>query len=281
MNTNSKSVGDNGLSNSLSNLMSSKSSGSSSANKISSTFGDAMSSVNVNDANSTGSSFSEYLSSITWQTWLIVILLLALLGINVFAYLAKATTDFSSIFDTYFRPILSFFGFGVLETTKQTVSNSATGTKAGVDLVANTTTGAIDIIQDTVKNPNSASTSSASASSASSNTMNTNTKPTAAKATTSQKNSMPVQQQIQEAGGAYEWNQNALDSALNDAAQTQEPQPDESLSSVQSSSGKAGWCYIGVDRGTRTCSQIGVNDQCLSGDIFPSQEICVNPNLRP
>jgi hypothetical protein len=277
MNTNSKSVGDNGLSNSLSNLMSSKSSGSNSANKISSTFGDAMSSVNITDGNSSSSSVSDYFSSITWQTWVIVILLLALLGINVFAYLAKATTDFSSIFETYFRPILSFFGFGVLETTKQTVSNSATGTKAGVDLVANTTTGAIDIIEDTVRNPNLASASA----SASANTMNTNTKPTAAKATTSQKNSMPVQQQIQEAGGAYEWNQNALDSALNDAAQTQEPQPDESLSSVQSSSGKAGWCYIGVDRGTRTCSQIGVNDQCLSGDIFPSQEICVNPNLRP
>jgi hypothetical protein len=271
MNTNSKSVGDNGLSNSLSNLMSSKSSGFSSANKISSTFGDAMSSVNVNDATSTGSSVSDYFSSITWQTWLIVILLLALLGINVFAYLAKATTDFSSIFEQYFRPILSFFGFGVLETTKQTVTTSATGTKAGVDLVANTTTGAIDIIEDTVKNPNSASSSV--------NTMNT--KPTAAKATTSQKNSMPVQQQIQESGGAYEWNQNALDAALNDAAQTQEPEPDESLSSVQSSSGKAGWCYIGVDRGTRTCSKIGVNDQCLSGDIFPSQDICVNPNLRP
>lgn len=276
MNTNSKSVGDNGLSNSLSNLMSSKSSGSNSANKISSTFGDAMNSVNITDGNSSSSSVSDYFSSITWQTWVIVILLLALLGINVFAYLAKATTDFSSIFETYFRPILSFFGFGVLETTKQTVSNSATGTKAGVDLVANTTTGAIDIIEDTVRNPNLASASASSA-----NTMNTNTKPTAAKATTSQQNSMPVQQQIQEAGGAYEWNQNALDSALNDAAQTQEPQPDESLSSVQSSSGKAGWCYIGVDRGTRTCSKIGVNDQCLSGDIFPSQDICVNPNLRP
>lgn len=275
MNTNSKSVGDNGLSNSLSNLMSSKSSGSNSANKISSTFGDAMNSVNITDGNSSSSSVSDYFSSITWQTWVIVILLLALLGINVFAYLAKATTDFSSIFETYFRPILSFFGFGVLETTKQTVSNSATGTKAGVDLVANTTTGAIDIIEDTVRNPNLASSASAS----SANTMNT--KPTAAKATTSQQNSMPVQQQIQEAGGAYEWNQNALDSALNDAAQTQEPQPDESLSSVQSSSGKAGWCYIGVDRGTRTCSKIGVNDQCLSGDIFPSQDICVNPNLRP
>ena len=44
--------------------------------------------------------------------------------------------------------------------------------------------------------------------------------------------------------------------------------------------GKAGWCYIGEDRGFRSCSQVGVNDKCMSGDIFPSQEICINPNLR-
>jgi hypothetical protein len=268
MNTNTKSVGNNDLSSSLSKLMSSKTSDTSSQNKISSSFGDAN-----NEIASSSSSISEYFSNITWQTWVIVILVLALLGINIFAYLAKATTDFSSIFETYFRPIISFFGFGILETTKQTVSTSATGTKAGVDLVANTTTGVIDTIEDVAKNSNSTTTK----------TNTTTNKPSANKATSAQKNSMPVQQQIQEAGGAYEWNQNALDAALNDAvtAQNQEPQPDESLSSVQSSSGKAGWCYIGVDRQTRTCSKIGVNDQCLSGDIFPSQEICVNPNLRP
>jgi hypothetical protein len=272
MNTNSKSVGNYDLSSSLSKLISSKTSEPISQSKISSSFGE----VN-NEISSSSSSISEYFSNITWQTWVIVILILALLGINIFAYLAKATTDFSSIFETYFRPIISFFGFGVLETTKQTVSTSATGTKAGVDLVANTTTGAIDTIETVAKNPNSTSTMTTT------NSTTTN-KPNANKASTAQKNSMPVQQQIQEAGGAYEWNQNALDAALNDAAsaaQNKDPQPDESLSSVQSSSGKAGWCYIGVDKQTRTCSQVGVNDQCLSGDIFPSQEICINPNLRP
>jgi len=44
--------------------------------------------------------------------------------------------------------------------------------------------------------------------------------------------------------------------------------------------GKAGWCFVGKDRNVRSCSQIGVNDQCMSGDIFPTQQICVNPNLR-
>lgn len=45
-------------------------------------------------------------------------------------------------------------------------------------------------------------------------------------------------------------------------------------------SGSSGWCYVGDDRGFRTCAEIGAGDKCMSGDIFPTQEICVNPNLR-
>ena len=43
---------------------------------------------------------------------------------------------------------------------------------------------------------------------------------------------------------------------------------------------KAGWCYIGEDRGPRSCMKVGADDKCMSGDIFPSQDLCVNPNLR-
>jgi hypothetical protein len=49
---------------------------------------------------------------------------------------------------------------------------------------------------------------------------------------------------------------------------------------MSSTTGKAGWCYIGEERGFRTCGEVGVHDTCMSGDIFPSQQICVNPSLR-
>ena len=61
--------------------------------------------------------------------------------------------------------------------------------------------------------------------------------------------------------------------------QDQDYQAHEATSSVHSS-GKAGWCYIGEDRGFRACAQVSANDTCMSGDIFPSQEICMNPSLR-
>ena len=61
-----------------------------------------------------------------------------------------------------------------------------------------------------------------------------------------------------------------------------EPEPDEAGSRTQSSKTKmkSGFCYIGEDRGFRRCIAVGEGDKCLSGDIFPTDEICVNPSLR-
>ena len=60
------------------------------------------------------------------------------------------------------------------------------------------------------------------------------------------------------------------------------PEPDESDSRTQlsKSSGKSGYCYIGEDRGFRSCIEVKEDSKCMSGDIFPSKEICINPNLR-
>ena len=59
------------------------------------------------------------------------------------------------------------------------------------------------------------------------------------------------------------------------------PLPDDATSVTQTGGrSKSGFCYIGEDRGFRSCIQVGENDQCMSGDIFPTMDICINPNLR-
>lgn len=41
------------------------------------------------------------------------------------------------------------------------------------------------------------------------------------------------------------------------------------------------WCYVGSDDdGTRYCSSVDKSDNCMSGNIFPSRKLCINPNLR-
>ena len=43
---------------------------------------------------------------------------------------------------------------------------------------------------------------------------------------------------------------------------------------------KPAYCYIGSDRGYRSCVEIDPNDKCMSKKIFPTREVCINPTLR-
>jgi len=79
------------------------------------------------------------------------------------------------------------------------------------------------------------------------------------------------------------YNDDTLDKALNNFTQPLSgPSADDSYSSIQAnkSSSKSGWCFIGEERGYRSCVEVGENDICMSGDIFPRKEICINPTLR-
>ena len=55
---------------------------------------------------------------------------------------------------------------------------------------------------------------------------------------------------------------------------------DNSSSSINRERTQAGYCYVGQQAGIRSCVEVGPNDLCMSGDIFPTQDICINPNLR-
>jgi len=230
------------------------------------------------------SSVGSFFSGIAWQTWLIFVLILLVLGINIFAYLAKGTEDVYTIFNEIYNqiiapilnPILKLIGYNTVETTKQTINTSATGAKAGVDIVANTTTGAIDTTTGAINTITQQPGQQSNQQPITELNIQSTTAPTGKQATTV----LPVQEKIQQSGANISKQQSdALDKALNDASkQPEEVTPEDSQSSLY---GKAGWCFIGDDNGNRTCSQVGVNDKCMSGDIFPSQDICVNPNLRP
>jgi hypothetical protein len=58
------------------------------------------------------------------------------------------------------------------------------------------------------------------------------------------------------------------------------PEEDSSSRDIQKHKSKAGFCYVGEDRGYRSCVEVSHADICMSGDIFPTREVCVNPSLR-
>ena len=179
------------------------------------------------------------LKDINTSTWIIIILILAFLGFNIFVYLAKGTQEISD----FFGPIMQKLFGTTVGVASQTVDVAAEGTKAVVGGTATAVNTGLSAVQDITPNNSKSSIKSE-----------------------------PVSQKR-----INQYDNNTLNKALNSSKQqqgggSQDYEPHEAESS--------GWCYIGEDRGYRSCAQVGVDDKCMSGDIFPSQELCMNPNLR-
>ena len=75
----------------------------------------------------------------------------------------------------------------------------------------------------------------------------------------------------------------SLDSALNNnnASPPPEPVPTPAENPVQKpiSSSKSQWCLVGEYKEKRGCIEISESDKCLSGQVYPSQKMCLNPTL--
>jgi hypothetical protein len=193
--------------------------------------------LQTNDSfNSSDSSFFGGIANISITTWLLIILILAFLGFNIFVYLAQGTQTIADIFGPLVKQL-----FGTtLAVTGEVVDVSAEGAKKVVGGTANVIEKGLTAIQDITPNAS--------------------------------KFSSPQQSSLNQ----------SLNQSLNTSKKNiyqQDYQANEASSSVHSA-GKSGWCYVGNDKGFRTCAHVGENDNCMSGDIFPTQEICMNPNLR-
>jgi hypothetical protein len=194
-------------------------------------------------SSSNNGGFFDSLKNVNATTWVLIILILAFLGFNIFVYLAQGTKTITDIFGPLIQKI-----FGTtISITGQAVDVSAEGAKAVVAGTANVLESGLTAIQDITPNK-------------------------APSTVGGQTISQPQVNNTQ---------QSTLNKALNDS-QTQQTdyQAHEAASSLGDRTGQVGWCYVGDDRGFRSCAQVGANDICMSGEIFPSHEICMNPSLR-
>ena len=205
--------------------------------------------TNTPSVNSDSSSEGMFSS---WWVWIFIILLLAYLGFNIFNYLAKGTQETNDVLSPFWTYIMSFFNYGpsIVQPDSDVVD--------GDDEVSNRKDDAGK--QNGGKKPISAENATpnpASVSRMSPDSVNNQNAPDNAQNT-------------------------ALNRALNISKQQEMPKQDyvanDSYDSTQQ--GKAGWCYIGSEQGYRSCSQVGEADTCMSGNIFPTQDVCVNPSLR-
>ncbi len=198
----------------------------------------------INNSNISGPNNSWSPSIGTILRYFAIIVILSILGLNLFSYLGIATEFIARIT----APILQLFGIAAAETTKTAVAVGAAGIKAGAgvvaggaDVVAGAVTGGVNVLENTL----SSGVTRNNVDNKSILSLNN-----ALKTAETQMNSMPM--------------------------------PDDSGSQIQRSriAGKTGYCLIGEQNGFRSCVNVNENDQCMSGEIFPTREICINPNLR-
>ena len=57
--------------------------------------------------------------------------------------------------------------------------------------------------------------------------------------------------------------------------------PDSSADSSIQTAPQKGYCYVGTDRGYRSCIYVKNPKSCMSEKIFPTKEVCEYPGLRP
>ena len=182
----------------------------------------------------------------------LAVIILLFLGVNIFSYLGVFFENLKQTSSPLIRGILESLGL----ITKDITSTAAEGAKLGVDVAAGTIESGIDVVQGQLDLEQSTPSQQ------------------------SQQQQSQQQQSQQQQSQQSSIIPASLSSALADAEENTEPLPDDAMSSTQRNSSKSGYCYIGEDRGFRSCVSVDESDMCMSGDIFPSNEICVNPSLR-
>ena len=173
--------------------------------------------------------------------FILVIALLAFAGFNIFTQFGIITEDAMNFIEPVIHPIMKALGMAA----SQGVKTTSDATKASIDIVSGATKSGVNVVEDQL-----------------------------------------IGSGIRSSGGGDAKQERARANALTmktgvDAIIPQ-PEADEAGSVTQKGkiSGKAGYCLVGEDRGIRSCVKVGEGDTCMSGNIFPSKDVCINPSLR-
>ena len=79
--------------------------------------------------------------------------------------------------------------------------------------------------------------------------------------------------------------ENKAESRLQDAVNKPPVRPNMTKADISTESNiqnpkQSGYCYIGTDRTYRSCVKMEPGDVCASNKVYPTKDICINPNLR-
>ena len=166
-----------------------------------------------------------------------IVFVLALLGLNVFTYLAKGTDMLSYFFAKSTDE--------VPDKTKRATKNALSGVNLGTDVLSGMIKNSTNIVADQLD-------------------VNRNGRNNRREGKNRKKKHKPVK--IQDFKEKEETKKRDYEANTED-------------NKIQENK-KPGYCYVGSDRGYRSCIKVNNEDECVSKNIFPTRDICINPNLR-
>ena len=198
--------------------------------------------------------------------WIFIILILAFLGFNIFTYLGKATDETTHFLSPIIKSITTFFATLFGETTKSVVNVSAKGVKLGTDVAAGTVTSGIDVLEKTLTGKEIRNKIDDNSTDTVTNSITTDVDIETDTDSDNESDNMPIAPKINN---------------VKPISTASIPSAGISGKTTQSKpSSKSGWCFVGEDRGFRSCVSVNESQTCMSGDIFPTRDICINPGLR-
>ena len=182
---------------------------------------------------------------------IVVVMVLAYYKVNLFTITGNIIQWLSDKITPIFINIMKFFGIAVGETTIAATTIASTGVSAatqGVDAVNQGVSNVIvSGVQTTLSSPN----------------------------VSTYETPMPIQKLQNTNDVSF----NIVNTAPQMVAQQQKEENNQYSNDVQYNT-PVGYCFIGEQSNLRYCAEVSESSQCASGDIFPTQDLCINPNTR-
>lgn len=210
--------------------------------------------------------------------WIFIILLLAFLGFNIFKYLAQGTDIVTALLSPIAYVIAMISG----DTAKTTLQHTSQGAQTiatessnflqillklitdffnnSVNFIATTSTSAINYLQSTIKQDKITSTKENENQNKDQNKDEGEDEGEEGDL----KNERKIENRVQDVSNSIK--------SLIVKKEDKVPEP--------SSSEQHGYCYVGKENNLRHCAKVSSKSKCMSGDIFPTMDLCINPKLR-
>jgi len=228
---------------------------------------------------STGSRM-KYIKSFVF--WFVIIILLALYGFNIFKYLAQGTDIITALISPFTYVIALLTG----TTVKTIIQNISQGGQTLITELSNffgalinffsqffsgslkvaekSSVSAIDQLQSNIVKDKTNSAESKKSKQVVEEAVEAEAEE--AEDTILLKNERKLAQRSREVSSEVK-------NSINKKEKT-DPAP------LQTSTQEHGYCYIGKNNNVRNCAKVSSKNKCMSGDIFPTMDLCINPNLR-